>query len=248
MQLHPVRGGEVHISKHIVLGLVHKGGKLWQAGLHLVDYLAPLDPSGGLVLLCEDGADKGGGDPAAIAPGMCEQVAHEVNPAVLPGGVQYACDGGLQPFMGVGDHQLDAAQPATGQRAKELRPERFGSEQPTAMPRTSRRPSSLTPIATLAPAEAGGDSDRDDASALPHLYISGVEPDIRPTAFQRTVQESLDLFIDLAHSRDTWLLEMPLIPMAWTSSSTERVMISAVIVGSSVWVQLWGPNLTEDPR
>jgi hypothetical protein len=50
----------------------------------------------------------------------------------------------------------------------------------------------------LAPAEAGGDSDRDDASALPHLYISGVEPDIRPTAFQRTVQESLDLFIDLA--------------------------------------------------
>src|SRR3984885_13270100 len=97
------------------------------------------------------------------------------------------------------------------------------SEQPTAMPRTSRRPASVAPVAMLAPAGAGGDSDRDDASALPHLYISGVEPDIRPTAFQRTVQESLDLFIDLAHSRDTWLLEMPLIPMAWTSSSTERV-------------------------
>src|ERR1700728_2005194 len=154
MQLHPVRGGEVHISEHIVLGLVHKGGKLWQAGLHLVDYLAPLDPSGGLVLLCEDGADKGGGDPAAIAPGMCEQVAHEVNPAALPGGVQYACDGG--PFSPSWASEITNLTPRRPRRASVRRnsvQNVSASEQPTAMPRTSRRPSSFTPIAMVTATE-----------------------------------------------------------------------------------------------
>ena len=77
-----------------------------------------------------------------------------MNAAALPGGVQYPCDGGLQPLVRVGDHQFDTAQTAAGERAKEFGPERFGlQEQPTAMPRTSRRPSLLTPIAMVTATE-----------------------------------------------------------------------------------------------
>jgi transposase-like protein len=57
MQLRPVGRGKVHISEYIILRLVHEGGELRQAGLHLVDHLAPLDPGGGFILLREDGAE-----------------------------------------------------------------------------------------------------------------------------------------------------------------------------------------------
>ena len=64
------------------------------------------------------------------------------------------------------------------------------SQAPIAMPRTSRLPSVLTPVAIVA--------DGDDASGLAHLQISGVEPQIRPIAFQRPIEEAVDLVVDLA--------------------------------------------------
>ncbi len=62
--------------------------------------------------------------------------------------------------------------------------------------------------------EADGDDhgDRDDAATAAHLQIGGVDPQIRP-------------------SLETWLLEMPLMPIALTKSSTERVE-NALDVGS----------------
>ncbi len=138
------------MGQDILLGLVHELGQLRQAWSHLVGYLAPLGLGRGLVLLGEDGADEGGGEATAVAPSMGQQVAHEMHAAALPGGIQHSACGGLQPLVGIGDHQLDAAQATTGQSAKEVDPERRASEQPTAMPSTSRRPSLFTPTAMVA--------------------------------------------------------------------------------------------------
>ena len=55
--------------------------------------------------------------------------------------------------MRVGDDQLDAAQAAPGQAAQEVRQKVSASEAPTAMPRTSRRPSPLTPTAMVTATE-----------------------------------------------------------------------------------------------
>jgi hypothetical protein len=51
-------GGEAHIGGHVVLGLVHEAGKLWQLGAELVDDPAPLGLSGPGAVLGEGGRHK----------------------------------------------------------------------------------------------------------------------------------------------------------------------------------------------
>ena len=109
MEFQSMRGREVHVGQHISLGFVHEGREFGQSWLHPVDHLAPLDAGGGLVLLCENGADESGGEPASIAPGMGEKIAHEVYSAALPRRAQHSDDGGLQALMGIGDDQFDPA-------------------------------------------------------------------------------------------------------------------------------------------
>ena len=48
-----------------------------------------------------------------------------MNPAALPRGTQHLADGVLEPFVGIGDHQLDPAQAALEQTPEEARPERL---------------------------------------------------------------------------------------------------------------------------
>ena len=131
-----------------------------------------------------------------------------------PGGAQNAGDGGLQPLVGVGDHQLDAAQAPARQLAKEFRPAGLG------LGAADIQPEDL-PATVGVDADGQRHGDRDDPPALAHLPVGGVQPDIRPVVLQRAGQEGLDLSSISPHSRDTWLLEIP--PMAWTGSSTERV-------------------------
>jgi len=57
---------------------------------------------------------------------MGQDIAHEVHPATLPGGVQDFGNRRLEPLMRIRDHQLDAAQAAPGQRAQKLDPEGLG--------------------------------------------------------------------------------------------------------------------------
>jgi hypothetical protein len=47
--------------------------------------------------------------------------------------------------------------------------------------------------------DADGDDhrDRDDAMVAAHLHVGRVEPDVGPVAFERPVEESLDLVVDL---------------------------------------------------
>ena len=53
----------------------------------------------------------------------------------------------------VGDDELDAPEAPAGKLAQEGGPEVFASEGPMSMPRISRRPSALTPTATMTATE-----------------------------------------------------------------------------------------------
>ena len=119
--------------------------------------------------------------------------------------------------MGIGDHELDAAQPPAGQLAQELRPDRLG------LGGADLHAQHLAPSVAV-DADGDDDGDRHDAPATTDFQIGRVDPQIGLVAFDRPLQEGFHLAIDLfAQTRDTWLFEMPLMPNALTSSSTERV-------------------------
>ena len=105
-------------------------------------------------------------------------------------GVQHFGDGRLDTFMRIGDHQLNAAQAASGKLAQELGPEGLGLRRPDVH------------AEDFAPAVAV-DSDRDDdrcgydTPTLAHLHVSRIDPQIGPVAFDRAAQEGLHLLVDL---------------------------------------------------
>src|SRR5579864_8673562 len=145
-------GGEAHVSEHIGLGVIHQCGQFRHAWPGLVCDLAPLLSSRRRVVLGEGGADPGGDDAPLGLAGIGERVAHEVHATALPGGPQNLGYGGLQPLVRVRDHQLCAAQAATCQRRNSTQ-KGSASLWPTVMPSTSRRPSALTPTATMTATE-----------------------------------------------------------------------------------------------
>jgi hypothetical protein len=89
---------------------------------------------------------------------MGQHVAHEVDAAALPGGVEHLGDGRLDALMGVGDDQLDAAQAAPGELAQEGGPEGLG------LRRADLHAQHLAP-AVAVDADRDDDGDRDDAAA-----------------------------------------------------------------------------------
>ena len=136
-------------SQHVMLGGIHQLGQLGHIGAELVGDAAPLGVGGGRVGLGESGSDPCGDQAALGLAGMRCGIAHEVDAAALPGRPQDPGHGGLQPLMGVGDDQLDATQATARERAEEVEPEGLGLGGAVAMPRTSRRPSPLTPTAMV---------------------------------------------------------------------------------------------------
>jgi hypothetical protein len=56
--------------------------------------------------------------------------------------------------------------------------------------------------------------NRDDTAVLAHLHVGGVDPQMRAAAVDRPGEKAFTLLWISAHSSETWLLEMPLIPMA----------------------------------
>ena len=84
------------------------------------------------------------------------------------------------------------------------------------MPSTSRRPSVLTPTAMM----TATDTMRPPRRTL--RYVASIHRYGHSPSIGRS-RKAFTLSSISSHSRDTWLLEMPLMPMALTSSSTERV-------------------------
>jgi hypothetical protein len=82
---------------------------------------------------------------------------------LLPGGAQHLGDGGLQPFMGIGDDQLHAAQAAPGQLAQKGGPECFGFE------RADIQPQHLAPAIGI-DADHHDHRHRGDTAGVTHLH------------------------------------------------------------------------------
>ena len=107
--------GKAHEGENIGFGLIHQDGELCHLGSELIGHLAPLEAGHFGVLLGKSGGDEGGNDTPAVLSGMGQDIAHELHPATLPGGVQDFGNRRFEPLMGIRDHQLDAAQTAPGQ-------------------------------------------------------------------------------------------------------------------------------------
>ena len=93
--------------------------------------------------------------------------------------------------MRIRDHQLDAAQAATRERAQKLGPEGLGLGDP------DRDAQHLAP-AIAVNRHRDDHSDRDDAPLLADLHVGCIEPEVRPLALQRAVEEGRNLVVDLA--------------------------------------------------
>src|ERR1700727_2009517 len=76
--------------------------------------------------LDESLADGGGDNRLLRLWHVGQRIAHEVHATALPCRADDPLDGGLQPFVRVRDHKLDAAQAASGQALQEVRPEGLG--------------------------------------------------------------------------------------------------------------------------
>ncbi len=93
--------------------------------------------------------------------------------------------------MRVGDDELDAAQATACELAQERRPERLGFGGADVHPENFAS-------AVTVDADCDNDGNRHDAALLAHLEVSGVDPQVRPVALDRTGEERLHLVIDLA--------------------------------------------------
>src|SRR3984893_7571943 len=102
------------------------------------------------------------------------------------------------------------------QLAQELGPERLG------FGRADVHAEHLPPSVIV---DTDGDdrSDRHNAAILADLHIGGVNPQIRPVAFDGLIQERIDALVDLLAKPRHLAFGNPAHAMALTRSSTERV-------------------------
>jgi len=123
--------------------------------------------------------------------GTCARAfAHPVHAAPLPGGAEHAGDRVAQAVIGIGDHQLDALEATLDQALQESRPERLG------LRGTDGEPDDLA--STFGRDRHGDDRcHRDDAAAIAHFEVSGVEPQIRPFTLDRAIEEGVDPLVDV---------------------------------------------------
>ncbi|MNR34495.1 hypothetical protein D3C85_1522710 [compost metagenome] len=145
----------------------------------------------GTAVLGENRAQKRRHHGALPLADMGHGVTHEMHAAALPGRVEDLGNSRLEPFVGVRDDQLHAAQASSHEASQEVRPERFCFR--GANPHAQH----LAPTIGVH-GHGDYDRDRDDSPCLPHLDVRSVDPQIGPIAFQWAVEESVDTFINLA--------------------------------------------------
>ncbi|MDB5683485.1 MAG: hypothetical protein JWM75_1183 [Sphingomonas bacterium] len=110
--------------------------------------------------------------------------------APLPGRAEHARDGGLDALVCIRNDELHAPQTVPRQAAQEVAPERL------SLRHADRHAEHLAP-AVAVHAHCDGDRHRDDAAGLAHLQIGRVDPDVRPVAFDRPIEERLHADVDL---------------------------------------------------
>jgi hypothetical protein len=127
--------------------------ELRQLRSQLIGDFAPLRFGRVGVILGEGGADEGADHPPALPAGMGERVAHEVDAAALPAGVQDFGDGGLDALVASEITSLTPRRPRRASLRRKAVQKVSASDGPISMPRISRRPSPLTPTATITATE-----------------------------------------------------------------------------------------------
>ena len=136
-----------------MLGFVHENCQLGHLGPELVGDLTPLGLRAVGVLLGEGGGDEGGDDAPALAAGMGQQVAGEVHAALCQVAPRIRVAAAFRPLW---SSEINSFTPRSPRRASERRnsvQKASASDAPIAMPRTSRRPWSLTATATVTATE-----------------------------------------------------------------------------------------------
>ena len=110
MQLGSMLRGEGHVGEHVMLGLVHQPAEFLEPGPQLIGDVPP-DLARRLAVGLDEGLVDSGGDNRLLRLWHeGQRIAHEVHATALPCRADDPLDGGLQPFVRVRDHELDAAQ------------------------------------------------------------------------------------------------------------------------------------------
>ena len=173
-----------------MLGLVHQPAEFLEPGPQLIGDVPP-DLARGLAIGLDEGLADGGGDNRLLRLWhVGQRIAHEVHATALPCRADDPLDGDLQPFVRVpGPPSLTPRRPPLVRALPGSPPRR------SPPPRANAEPDDLA--ASLG---VGGHSDyrgdRDDASALAHLQVGRIQPQIGPVAFERTFQEGLHALVD----------------------------------------------------
>ena len=122
------------IGEHVRLGRVQQRGELGQLGPHLIGDLAPLRFGGVGMILREGGGDEGRDHAPAAPADMSQGIAHEVNPAALPGGAEHPGTVALVPSCAFETTSLTPARPRRLSRRRNSIQKVSASEGPIAMP------------------------------------------------------------------------------------------------------------------
>jgi hypothetical protein len=180
-----------HECEHIVLGLVHAGNELGHLVSELVSHGAPLLLGGIRCLLHEDCADGGRHQPSLRLVGEGQRIAHEMHAATLPRCLQHLRGSRLDAGAAVADHQLDATKAAAVEAAQELRPELLGFAR-------ADLDAQYLALAFGVDADSHYYGHAHDSTSLASPDVSGVDPKVRPVAFQGAIEEGGDLLVQFA--------------------------------------------------
>lgn len=140
---------ERDVGEHVGLGFVEEAGQVRQLGAELICDLAPLSAGGLGIVLGERGGDEAGDDAAAALAGMGQSIAHEVDAAALPAGVEHLGHVALMPSRVSETTSLTPRRPRRASLRRNAVQNVSASDGPISMPRPSRRPSLLKPTATI---------------------------------------------------------------------------------------------------
>ena len=200
-----------------MLSLVHQFGDVAEPLAQAVGDLAPAGMGLVGVGLGEDGLHHRADHPLVGLAQAGQQIALKMHAAALPSGTQDLACGGLQALVGVADHQLNTAQAAAREGPQEVGPERLGLGGQDGDPQDLAAPVRVD--------RNGHDHrHRDDASALAQLHMRLASSQRKGRSPSRgRFRNACTRSSISAHSRETWLLEAPVSPMARTRSSTARV-------------------------
>ena len=205
VELGLVLAGEGRVGEHVGFAVDDESGELRPAGAHHLGDMQQRPTGGCGVRLLERLAQRGGDHGVLALRHVGERIAGPVHPAALPGGAEDADDRRLQPFVGVGYHQLDAGEAAGLEALQEVRPEHLG------LRRADVQTNDLAPAIDI---DGDGDyrCDRDNPAGGADLQVGGIEPQVGPFASKGAGQEAIHPLVDvLALTED---LEMPVMPIA----------------------------------